>query len=199
MSLASEIPNTSGRGIRTTDAAPKANLVRNSRFWARIPNPKVARDRNRPASSRAGTKGTPALRRCDSVVAPKTTKTAWQSDTCRERPTRRERLAKTRTNPRVELAVSNRAPLRRVGSNPATATSVTSRGQGKVRPTARRPVRTAAARVRTTSWKNPFGDRTSAAKRMMNGRLLGRPFSDWWPVTSLVASAWPRPISMAPK
>ena len=34
---------------------------------------------------------------------------------------------------------------------------------------------------------------------MMNGRLDGRPFSARWPVTSLVLSAWPRPITMAPR
>src|SRR2546423_12360570 len=120
--------------MRTTDAAPKAYLVRNSRFWARIPKPNVARARNRPDSrmagmatiaptgtmisadsSMAGRYGTPMLRRWASVVAPKTTKVAWHSDTCRDSPTRSERLTKTRTNPSVDVAVSSCEPLRRAG------------------------------------------------------------------------------------
>ena len=138
---------------------PKARPVTKRRLWARTPNPKVARARNSPdrrmagmaRSAPAGTMtsaargraipyGTPAERKCDRVVAPKTTNTAWHSDTWRDRPTSSERLAKISTKATVVVAVRSCEPLRTAGSARATATSATSAGTGG-RACARRWVR----------------------------------------------------------
>src|SRR5882762_1950597 len=75
----------------------------------------------------------PASWKWDRVVAPKTTKTAWQSDTCRDRPTRRPRLANTRTKATVEVAVSSREPSSRAGSTRAKATTTSSTRVGNRR------------------------------------------------------------------
>ena len=99
------------------------------------------------------------------MVAPNTTKTAWHSDTWRDSPMSNDRLAKTRTKPRVDVAVSNWEPLRRAGTAMATAVKPRRTGQGNRRPVTRRPVRSPAALARTTSWKNPLGEKTRTAKR----------------------------------
>src|SRR2546421_9393969 len=71
--------------------------------------------RARAASGRATRYGTPADWRCESVVAPNTTNTAWASDSWRERPMRRLRLAKTRTKATAVVRVRSLDPLRNGG------------------------------------------------------------------------------------
>src|SRR5438309_6047548 len=165
--------------IRASD--PKASAVENSRFWARIPNPSVARARNRPDSRMAGIAitaptgtitsaersraigyGTPADSRCDNDVAPKTTNTAWASDTWRDRPTRRLRLMNTSTKITVAVRVRSREPDRNGGSTAATATAATTGRTGKFRRTAA-DGRALIGRTRTemTSRKRPLRETTS--------------------------------------
>ena len=145
----------------------------------------------------------PASWKCDRVVAPNTTNTAWHSDTWRDRPTRRPRLAKTRTKARVDVAVRSREPSSRAGSTRAKATITTSSRAGKRRlrawvRRARAPPATRAAWV-VSSAKRPLREKTSTANSTMNDRLVGRPARLGRAATHFVSSDSPTPIPMAPR
>ena len=136
-------------------------------------------------------------------MAPKTTNTAWHSDTWRDRPTRRPRLAKTSTNATVDVAVSSRDPSSRAGNSTAIVTIATSSRVGNRRlrawvSRARAPPTARAAWV-VSSAKLPLRENTSTAKRTMNDRLVGRPARLGRAATHFVSSDSPTPIPIAPR
>src|SRR5581483_5122865 len=128
----------------------------------------------------------PGLRRCDSVVAPKTAKTAWHRDTCFDSPTSRERLAKMATKITVVVAVSRRDPDRTAGSTAATVIPAPSdRQAGAGRAAVDRPTRPSP----WISAKKPRGLATRTPNRTMNGRLEGSPTSVGLVAAYFVATA----------
>ena len=145
----------------------------------------------------------PASWKCDRVVAPNTTKTAWHSDTWRDNPTSSPRLAKTSTKASVEVAVRRREPSSRAGNSRAIVTATTSSrvGNRRARAWASRARAPPAARTAwvVSSAKLPLRENTSTANNTMNDRLVGRPARLGRAATHLVRSDSPTPMPMAPR
>ncbi len=135
--------------------------------------PRRARGRA-PARSSASRIRQAGAGKWDRVVAPKTTKTAWHSDTWRDRPTRSDRLAKSRTKASVVVAVTS---LRSGEHGRQHRSGRGQRSVGRAASALRRrsvaaPVRTDGA---TTSLNRPRRLATSTTNSTMNGRAAGRP------------------------
>src|SRR5947207_922894 len=145
--------------------------------------------RARAASGRATRYGTPADCRCESVVAPNTTNTAWASDSWRERPMSRLRLAKTRTKATAVVRVRSLDPLRNGGRAAATLTTTTTGMVGNRKRRGRGRRERGATWLAVASRKLPAREKTRTPNSITNGRALGRPLRAVLPVSATILVA----------